>query len=244
VSSPRAGVPVIAVDGPGGSGKGTLCRKLARALGFHLLDSGALYRLTALAALRAGVALDDAGALAVAARDLDATFEVTDGDPPVRALLAGAPVDGELRGEDCGEAASRVAAVPAVRDALLARQRAFRRRPGLVADGRDMGTVVFPDAPLKLFLTASPEERAQRRHKQLIAKGISARVPALLQDIQERDRRDSERRVAPLKPADDAVLLETSGLSPEQVFERAMELVEAHGFLPSGPHPGTKAKDS
>ena len=172
------------------------------------------------------------------ARDLDADFRVTDGDPPVRALLAGEPVDDALRGEDCGEAASRVAAVPAVREALLDRQRAFRRPPGLVADGRDMGTVVFPDAPLKLFLTASPEERAERRHKQLIAKGISATVPDLLRDIQDRDRRDSERTVAPLRPADDAVLLDTSGQSPDRVFGRVMELVAARGLARPRPAGG------
>jgi len=250
VSEPREGErdaaaqipPVIAVDGPGGSGKGALSRSLSRALGFHLLDSGALYRLTALAALRDGVALDDARRLAAVARGLEAAFEVTDGDPPVRALLAGEPVDEALRSEACGEAASRVAAVPAVREALLGRQRAFRRPPGLVADGRDMGTVVFPEAPLKLFLTASPEERARRRHKQLIAKGISATVPDLLRDIQERDRRDSGRRVAPLKPADDAVHLDTSGESLQQVFDRVMELAAARGLARARPRGGTNAK--
>jgi cytidylate kinase len=226
--------PVIAVDGPSGSGKGTLCRGLSRVLGFHLLDSGALYRLTALAALRAGVSLDDDAALAETARTLDARFQVTDGDPPVRALLAGQPVDEALRGEDCGEAASRVAAVPGVRHALLARQRAFRRPPGLVADGRDMGTVVFPDALCKLFLTATPRERAARRHKQLIAKGISATFPALLRDIQERDRRDSERRVAPLKPATDAVRLDTSDLTADEVLARVKSLLRACGVACPG----------
>jgi CMP/dCMP kinase len=218
-------VPVIAVDGPSGSGKGSLCRRLSAALGFHLLDSGALYRLTALSALRQGIALDDAAALVRVALALDITFRVGDGDPPVRALLDGEDVDRELRSEACGGAASQVAAVPAVRHALLERQRAFRRRPGLVADGRDMGTVVFPDAALKLFLTASAKERASRRYKQLIAKGISASLRDLLTDIRERDLRDSERSTAPLVPAADAVLLETDGVAPDAVFERALALV-------------------
>jgi len=219
-----APVPVVAVDGPGGSGKGSLCRRLSAALGFHLLDSGALYRLTALSALRRGIALDDAPALAATASDLAICFRVSDGDPPVQALLEGQEVDRELRTEQCGEAASRVAAVPAVRQALLRRQRDFRRAPGLVADGRDMGTVVFPDALFKVFLTASPEARARRRHKQLIEKGISASLPALLGDIQERDQRDRQRSVAPLMPAADAVVLDTTAMSPDEVYARVVEL--------------------
>jgi len=220
-----ADVPVITVDGPGGSGKGSLCRRLSAELGYNLLDSGALYRLTALSALRQAVALDDAESLARLALALNVEFRVGDGDPPVHALLDGEDVDREMRSEHCGGAASQVAAVPAVRRALLDRQRAFRRPPGLVADGRDMGTVVFPDAVLKLFLTASAEERASRRHKQLIAKGISATVRDLLTDIRERDLRDSERRVAPLEPAADAVVMNTSGMPPEAVFEQAFALV-------------------
>lgn len=218
-------VPVIAVDGPSGSGKGSLCRRLSAALGFNLLDSGALYRLTALSALRQGVALDDAPVLARVASGLNVAFRVGDGDPPVRALLDGEDVDRELRSERCGGAASQVAAVPAVRGALLERQRAFRRPPGLVADGRDMGTVVFPDAALKLFLTASAEERASRRYKQLIAKGISASLRDLLTDIRERDLRDSKRSMAPLVPAADAVVLDTGGMPPDAVFEQALGLV-------------------
>lgn len=218
-------VPVIAVDGPSGSGKGSLCRQLSAALGFNLLDSGVLYRLTALSALRQGVALDDAMALAQVALGLNVAFRVGDGDPPVRALLDGEDVDRELRSEACGGAASRVAAVPAVRRALLERQRAFRRPPGLVADGRDMGTVVFPDAALKLFLTASAEERASRRYKQLIAKGISASLRDLLTNIRERDLRDRERSMAPLVPAADAVVLDTGGVAPDAVFEQAFALV-------------------
>ena len=220
-----ASVPVIAVDGPSGSGKGSLCRRLSAALGFHLLDSGALYRLTALSALRRGIALDDAPALAATARDLALCFRVSDGDPPVRALLEGQDVDRELRTEQCGDAASRVAAVPAVRRALLQRQRDFRRAPGLVADGRDMGSVVFPDAVCKVFLTASSEARAHRRHKQLIEKGISASLPALLGDIRERDKRDSERSVAPLAPAPDAIVLDTTDVSLDEVYARVMKLV-------------------
>lgn len=218
-------VPVIAVDGPSGSGKGSLCRRLSASLGFNLLDSGALYRLTALSALRQGVALDDAPALARVAFGLNVAFQVGDGDPPVRALLDGEDVDRELRSESCGGAASQVAEVPAVRRALLERQRAFRRPPGLVADGRDMGSVVFPDAALKLFLTASAEERASRRHKQLIAKGISASLRDLLTDIRERDLRDSERSMAPLVAAADAVVLDTGGVPPDAVFEQAFALV-------------------
>ena len=226
-------IPVITVDGPGGSGKGTLCCRLSRELGFHLLDSGALYRVTALSALRRGVCLDDAEAVARVAADLAVDFRPGGGDPPLSVLLDGEVVDRELRSEACGAAASRVAALAPVRRALLARQRALCRPPGLVADGRDMGTVVFPQAPLKLFLTASPEERAGRRHKQLIAKGISASLADLLGDIQERDRRDSERAVAPLKPAEDAVRIDTTGVSMDSVFDQVMALVIARGLARS-----------
>jgi cytidylate kinase len=235
VSAAQSGrVPVITVDGPSGSGKGVLCVRLSRSLGFHLLDSGALYRLTALVASRKSIALDDAAALARAAGSLAVEFRIQEGDSPVTALLDGEDVERDLRSEDCAEAASRVAILPPVRAALLARQRGFRRPPGLVADGRDMGTVVFPDARLKLFLTARAEVRADRRHKQLIAKGISANVPRLLGEIRERDRRDSGRAVAPLKPAADAVVIDTSDDSLDMVFGRVMELVASRGISGHG----------
>jgi cytidylate kinase len=221
----RGAVSVLTVDGPSGAGKGTLAVRLSGALGFGLLDSGALYRLTALKALRHDIALDDAAAVARLALALNVSFRLGDGDPPVLATLDGENVDQELRSERCGDAASRVAAHAAVRDALLARQHAFRSAPGLVADGRDMGTVVFPDARLKLFLTASAQERAHRRYKQLIAKGISASLYGLCEEIKERDRRDTERLIAPLKPAEDAVIIETSDVPLDVVFERAMKLV-------------------
>lgn len=219
------GVPVITVDGPSGSGKGSLCRRLSARLGFNLLDSGALYRLTALSALRQQLPLDEPAELAQMARAMKVAFRVGDGDPPVLALLDGQDVDRELRSERCGGAASLVAEMPEVRDALLERQRAFRRPPGLVADGRDMGTVVFPDAVLKLFLTASAQERADRRYKQLIAKGISATVRELLMDIKERDLRDSRRSVAPMAPAADAVVMDTTGMPPDAVFAQAFSFV-------------------
>ena len=202
-----ADVPVIAVDGPAASGKGTIAAGVARALGFQLLDSGSLYRLVALKALEAGIGFDAPAALAAAAGNLDVAFD--DG----RIRLEGRDVTDRIRGEDVSAAASLVAVHGAVRTALLDRQRAFRRPPGLVADGRDMGTVVFPDAQLKVFLTASPEERAGRRHKQLIEKGISSTIESLLRDIRERDARDAERAVAPLAPAADAVILDTTGMT-------------------------------
>jgi len=202
-----ADVPVIAVDGPAASGKGTIAAGVARALGFQLLDSGSLYRLVALKALEAGIGFDAPAALAAAAGNLDVAFD--DG----RIGLDGRDVTDRIRGEDVSAAASQVAVHGAVRTALLDRQRAFRRPPGLVADGRDMGTVVFPDAQLKVFLTASPEERAGRRHKQLIEKGISSTIESLLRDIRERDARDAERAVAPLAPAADAVILDTTGMT-------------------------------
>ncbi|HNP36398.1 MAG TPA: (d)CMP kinase [Woeseiaceae bacterium] len=205
-------VPVIAIDGPSGSGKGTVARHLADRLGYHLLDSGALYRLTALAASRRGISLEDSGALAKVAADLDVHFG-SDAHGEEQIWLDGQDVTTELRTEETGAGASRVAALQPVRDALITLQRSFRRAPGLVADGRDMGTEVFADAGLKVFLTASAEERARRRHKQLKGKGIDVSLAALSRDIDARDRRDSERSVAPLRPAEDARMLDSSGQS-------------------------------
>jgi cytidylate kinase len=217
----HAEIPVIAIDGPSGSGKGTIARRVAGELGWHLLDSGALYRLVALAADRAG--LTDAGEerLAELAAGLDVRFG-TDADGEEQVWLSGDEVSRELRTEESGKGASRVAALPGVRDALLDLQKGFRRAPGLVADGRDMGTTVFPDATLKVFLTASAEERARRRHKQLKDKGIDVSLAALSRDIEERDKRDSERSVAPLRPADDARLLDSSDLTIEEVTRKVL----------------------
>jgi len=216
-------VPVITVDGPSGTGKGTLCAYLADWLGWHLLDSGALYRVLALAALRAGTNLDDEQALAVLARDLDVTFEREGAG--MRVMLDGEDVSGQIRTEECGNAASRIAAKTAVRAALVERQRAFQQLPGLIADGRDMGTVIFPHAPLKLFLTASPDERAKRRYKQLIEQGISVNLHRLSADITERDERDSKRAASPLKPATDAITIDTTQDDIEAVKARVTSLV-------------------
>jgi cytidylate kinase len=201
--------PVIAVDGPAASGKGTIAAGVARALGFHYLDSGALYRLAALNAINAAIALDDETSLADGASGM--TFQLGED----RTLLDGVDVSAFLRSEAVSAAASRVAALPKVRAALLPRQRAFRQPPGLVADGRDMGTVVFPDALVKVYVIASPEERARRRYKQLIEKGNSVNLDSLLRDIRERDARDSGRAAAPLKPAAGAFVLDTTSLSIE-----------------------------
>jgi cytidylate kinase len=209
-------VPVIAIDGPSASGKGTVAREVARALGFHYLESGALYRLVALASLRKRVAPHETARLAEIARSLDASFQ---GE---RIILSGEDVTEELRGEACGNRASEVASVPQVREALLARQRGYRQAPGLVADGRDMGSVVFPDAPLKVFLTASVAARAQRRYKQLIAKGISANLRTLSRDLEERDARDAGRKVAPLAQAPGALLLDSTELTVDAVVERVL----------------------
>lgn len=221
---PDERAPVITVDGPGGSGKGTITQMLARRLGWHLLDSGALYRLTALAASRAGIALDDVDGLVRVAGNLDVTFEPTEAGNPVRVLLEGQDVTGDIRTETCGDNASRVAVIQAVRDALLQRQRDFQRAPGLVADGRDMGTVVFPAAPVKIFLTASAEERAERRYRQLMDAGVSVTIDALLKEIRARDERDTNRSAAPLKPAVDAQVIDSTGLSIEEVLDRVMAL--------------------
>jgi cytidylate kinase len=227
---PPGGAPVIAIDGPSGSGKGTLAALLAERLGWHLLDSGALYRIVAAAALERAVALDDEAGLAALAADLEIRFESdqvwVDGQD--RSLI--------IRTEAVSVGSSRVAALVAVRAAILEQQRAMRRVPGLVADGRDMGTVVFPDAPLKIFLDASPEVRAERRYNQLKNKGLSVNLRALLVTIQERDERDRGRAVSPLRPAKDAILLDCTDMSIDAVLERvyaeAVErgLAEAHNI--------------
>jgi cytidylate kinase len=208
-------VPVIAIDGPSASGKGTIAKRVAEALGFDYLESGALYRLVGLIALRRD--LEDQADLAQAAETMDVVFL---GD---EILLEDQDVSQHIRHEAVGNRASEVARMPAVRQALLKRQRAFRRPPGLVADGRDMGTVVFPDAALKIFLTARPEVRAERRYKQLIEKGISANLRALSRDLQERDARDANRAVAPLVPAPDSQVLDSSALSVEAVVEQILK---------------------
>lgn len=216
--------PVVTLDGPGGVGKGTVSALLARHFGWQYLDSGALYRLTALAAKNHGVDFTNEDALAVIAEHLDIRFDQQ--QEGVKILLEGDDVTSQIRSEEVGANASRVAAYSRVRDALLKRQRAFRTGPGLVADGRDMGTVVFTDAPLKIFLTASSEERARRRWQQLKDGDIEADFDQVLADIQERDERDSNRTVAPLKPAEDAVIIDTTALSIDEVFEQAVALVK------------------
>ncbi len=215
--------PVVTIDGPSGSGKGTISQLLAARLGWHYLDSGALYRLVALAAVRNGVALDDADGLARLAIALDARFEVDGGDE--RVLLDGEVIGSQLRSEATGAGASQVAAIPAVRTALLERQRAYREPPGLVADGRDMGTVVFPSAVIKIFLTASAQARVDRRYKQLKEKGIDANLAGLSEDLAERDRRDSERDASPLKPAADAVVVDSTLLEIPACLDHCFEIV-------------------
>ncbi len=218
-------IPVITIDGPSGSGKGTIGLLLAQELGWHFLDSGALYRALALAALQQNIALHDEKMLVALAEQTDVQFQGKIKAQPPRTLLNAVDVTDEIRTESCGTAASKIAALPRVRQALLEKQRAFRRTPGLVTDGRDMGSVVFPEAPLKIFLIADPKERAFRRYLQLKESAINVSLDALCDELVERDRRDEQRLVAPLKPATDAVIIDTTGLSIEKVLQQAKEKV-------------------
>lgn len=224
-----APVPVLAIDGPSGSGKGTVSRRVAHYAGWHLLDSGALYRLVALAGRRDRLAESDVPGHVRLAGSMRVEFS-SEGADAERVLLDGVDVTAALRSEGAGQGASRVAAWPELRSALLQRQRDFARLPGLVADGRDIGTVIFPSAPLKVFLTASAAERAARRHKQLKDKGSADSLAALSREIAERDLRDSSRSVAPLRPAEDAVVIDSTGLSVESVVEQVIELGRARGL--------------
>ena len=218
--------PVICIDGPSGAGKGTLSQRLATDLGWHLLDSGALYRVVGFAGRLAAVSLEDSDAVAGIARSLDVDFRPTEGG--VSVWLAGEDVTAHLRTEEGGRDASTVAALPAVREALLLRQQELARPPGLIADGRDMGTVVFPRAPLKIFLTASAEARAERRFHQLQGIGESVSLARLLTDIQQRDARDQSRTVSPLVPAEDAIIIDSTALSADEVLQAARDLAAAH----------------
>ena len=215
-------IPVVTVDGPSGAGKGTLSSLLAKELQWHFLDSGAIYRVLAVAALHHDIPVDDEPSIVPLATGLDVSFET---DESSRIILEGEDVTDDIRTEQVGAVASQVAALPRVREALLRRQRAFQQEPGLVADGRDMGTVVFPDAQVKLFLTASAEARAERRYSQLKDKGMDVNIARLLTDIKARDERDTQRAVAPLVPAEDAVVIDSTHLDITQVFEKAMEIV-------------------
>ena len=219
-----ADVPVITVDGPSGTGKGTISGMIATILKWHLLDSGMLYRVLAYSAFTGNIDLEDVLALAELGAGLDVSFRRENAVSRLAILLDGTDVTVHICTEECGSAASKIAVYPDVRDALLQQQRAFRQPPGLIADGRDMGTVVFPDAPLKLFLTATPEERAKRRYKQLKEQGFSVNLPRLSADIAERDIRDQERSRSPLIPAPGAIVIDTTSSSVEQVGRRVMEL--------------------
>ena len=221
---------VITVDGPSGAGKGTISHLLAEKLGWRFLDSGALYRVTGQACLIEGVSWDDHPAVTDIARHLDVSFSAAD-NGEIQVAYKGQDVSRAIRTEEGGRGASTVAAIPSVREALLARQRDFLQPPGLVADGRDMGTVVFPSADLKFFLTASAEERAERRYKQLISKGESVSLPRLLEDIKERDARDSSRSVSPLVPAEDAIVIDSTATPIEQVFDQVMQKVTEKGLI-------------
>lgn len=220
---------IITVDGPSGAGKGTLCYALAQKLGFDFLDSGAIYRITALAATKKAIPLDDEKALAEIGQNLDVHFIPQDGE--VNVILNGENVGDQIRTAEAGQNASKVAAFPKVRQALLQRQRDFASEKGLIADGRDMGTVVFPEAQIKLFLDASAEERAKRRVKQLQSKGFNANFDEILAEIKERDFRDRNRAVAPLVPAADALLLDSTNLSIDEVIQQALDYISSKGIL-------------
>lgn len=219
-------IPVVTIDGPSGTGKGTLCQLLARELGWHLLDSGALYRVLALAARQHAVAIDNEDALEVLAAHLDTQFTSNEVQRAPRVILEGEEVTDALRTEECGEDASKLAVFPKVRSALLERQRAFAEKPGLVTDGRDMGTVVFPDALIKVFLTASQEVRANRRYLQLKEKGINASLAQVVEELANRDQRDKGRQVSPLVPASDAVVIDTTDLGTESVYKQVLAIVQ------------------
>ncbi|WP_345199082.1 (d)CMP kinase [Kistimonas scapharcae] len=225
-------VPVVTIDGPGGSGKGTLARLLAHELGWHLLDSGALYRLTALAAVNHGVSLEDEESLKVLAAHLDVQFLAgCDDSSKGGIVLEGEHVENTIRTEEVGAWASKIATLPEVRRALLSRQRAFAEMPGLVADGRDMGTVVFDDANIKFYLTASTEERARRRFEQLQAQGVDVSLDRLLADIKARDDQDSNRAVAPLKPADDAIIIDSTKLTIQEVLDKVLDTMRRNAVI-------------
>ena len=219
-------IPVIAVDGPSGTGKGTICSHLATWLGWHLLDSGALYRILAIAADKYQLELDNESAIADIAGSLDVVFQQPQPEKDITVIFEGDDITRKIRTEECGNSASQIAVLPQVRSALLDRQRQFQQTPGLVADGRDMGTVVFSDAPLKIYLIASAEERAKRRYKQLKQKGFNVNLPRLSAEIAERDTRDSQRTVSPLKPADDAIVVDTTTLDISEVIKKIENLVQ------------------
>ena len=222
----QADIPVVTIDGPSGTGKGTLCSRISRWLDWNLLDSGALYRILALLAQQQQVPVADAAGMAALARDLDVRFMAADDDEPVKVILDGKDVGSRIRQEDCGNAASSLAEHGIVRDAILGWQRSFQQPPGLVADGRDMGTVVFPGAGLKVFLTANPQVRAKRRYKQLNVKGINVKFADLVGSIAERDKRDKQRIHSPLKPADGAVVVDTSDSGIDDVFTQVAAIIE------------------
>jgi cytidylate kinase len=226
---PEKAIPVLTIDGPSGSGKGTISRAVADALGWHLLDSGALYRAVGFAAGEEGIDLSDADAVTRCAETTKITFRDPKDGRETRVVVNGHDATDELRTETAGAAASAIAAIPSLRAALFDKQRAFRKAPGLVADGRDMGTVIFPDAPFKVFLTASAEERAKRRYKQLKEKGLNVTLSSLLREIEARDERDANRKVAPLKPALGALIVDTTGMPVADVVQKVLAVVRTGG---------------